>query len=126
MKELREEAAKFRREILDSTDENDQTDIWGESWDSVRRDITKPDALGGPYIAVHLRRKDFLYARKKELPSLKGAAKEIKKQMELHEVEKAFIATDGVQGEREEMKKLLGADKVSIKLLKMSPVSYIF
>ena len=34
--------------------------------------------------------------------------------MELHGVEKAFIATDGVQGEREEMKKLLGADKVSI------------
>lgn len=111
-KELRKEAAKFRQEFLDSNDESDQTDIWGESWDSVRRDITKPDALGGPYIAVHLRRKDFLYARKKELPSLKGAAKEIKKQMELHGVEKAFIATDGVQGEREEMKKLLGANKV--------------
>ena len=112
MKELREEAAKFRSEFLDSNDVDDRTDIWNESWDSVRRDITEPDALGGPYIAVHLRRKDFLYARKKELPSLIGAAKEIKKQMEIYGVNKVFIATDGVQGEREEMKKLLGADKV--------------
>lgn len=111
-KELRAVAANFRADFLDSTDEKDETDIWTRHWDNVVRDVRKPDALGGPYIAVHLRRKDFLYARKAELPSLKGAANEIKKRMKEFDVTKVFIATDGVQGERDEMRKLIGKDNV--------------
>ena len=62
--ELRQIAANFRRNNLDSNDVDDKTDIWGLSWNEVERDSAKKEAFGGPYIGVHLRRKDFLYARK--------------------------------------------------------------
>ncbi len=35
--------------------------------------------LGGPYIAVHFRRRDYLYARKEKIPSLEWAAKQLEK-----------------------------------------------
>jgi len=112
-KELRDFAAEYRLKNLDSEDEKDKTSgIWDKKWSDVERRSENAEALGGPYIGVHLRRKDFLYARKEELPSLEGAAKEIKNKMEEYGVDKVFIGTDGVEGERETMKKLLGADKV--------------
>ena len=112
--ELRDFAAEYRLKNLDSEDEKDKTfGIWDKKWSDVERRSENAEALGGPYIGVHLRRKDFLYARKEELPSLEGAAREIKNKMEEYGVDKVFIGTDGVEGERETMKKLLGADKVS-------------
>lgn len=106
--ELRQIAANFRLNNLDSNDVDDKTDIWGLSWNEVERDSAKKEAFGGPYIGVHLRRKDFLYARKEELPSLEGAVAEIKAKMEQFNVNKVFIGTDGVDGEREQLKKMLG------------------
>lgn len=111
-KELREIAANYRARKLDSTDVADKTDIWSFNWDDVERNSAKAEALGGPYIGVHLRRKDFLYARKEELPSLEGAVKEIKSKMAEYKVDKVFIGTDGVDGERETLTKMLGKDVV--------------
>lgn len=111
-KELRQIAANFRAKNLDSNDQEDKTDIWDKKWVDVERDSAKAEALGGPYIGVHLRRKDFLYARKEELPSLEGAVKEIKAKMKEYNVKKVFIGTDGVDGEREKLKKMLGKDVV--------------
>ena len=99
---------------MDSTDVADKTNIWDFNWDDVERDSAKAEAVGGPYIGVHLRRKDFLYARKEELPSLEGAVKEIKSKMAEYKVDKVFIGTDGVDGERETLTKMLGKDVVRI------------
>ena len=52
-----------------------------------------------------LRRKDFLYARKSEVPSMKDVIAQIKEYMALAKVEKVFIATDGVDGERDLLRK---------------------
>lgn len=51
-------------------------------------------ALGGPYLSVHLRRRDFIYARGDEIPSLKKAAQQMKALLKAHELQDVYIATD--------------------------------
>ena len=51
-------------------------------------------AVGGPYLAVHLRRADFLYARKNFVPTLDGTVKQIKTIMEKQKLDTVFLATD--------------------------------
>lgn len=52
------------------------------------------DALGGPYLAVHLRRKDFKSSHKKDVPSLEEAARQIKEVLEKQQLDTVFVATD--------------------------------
>ena len=52
------------------------------------------DAKGGPYLAVHLRRRDFLYAHKEDVPSLKETAAQIEKALKENKLKTVFIATD--------------------------------
>ena len=42
------------------------------------------------------------------MPSIEGAVEQIKEYMQKANVEKVFIATDGVDGERKQLKELLG------------------
>lgn len=51
-------------------------------------------AKGGPYIGVHLRRKDFIWGHREDVPSLKGAVKKIRSLMKKHKLDKVFVATD--------------------------------
>lgn len=51
-------------------------------------------AKGGPYLGVHLRRKDFIWGHREDVPSLKGAVKKIRSLMKKNKLEKVFIATD--------------------------------
>lgn len=53
--------------------------------------------MGGPYIAVHLRRKDFLSSHSEDVPSLQGAATQIHKALDTYGVHKVFVATDAPQ-----------------------------
>ena len=59
-------------------------------------------------IKTVFRRKDFVRARPKELPSIEGAVEQIKDYMKKANVDKVFIATDGIEGERKQLKELLG------------------
>jgi peptide-O-fucosyltransferase len=52
------------------------------------------DALGGPYISVHLRRKDYLYGHKEQVPTLEFAAKQIKTALKKYKLLKVFVASD--------------------------------
>lgn len=51
-------------------------------------------AKGGPYLGVHLRRKDFIWGHREDVPSLKGAIKKIRSLMKKHKLDKVFVATD--------------------------------
>lgn len=51
-------------------------------------------AKGGPYLGVHLRRKDFIWGHREDVPSLKGAVKKIRILMKKHKLDKVFVATD--------------------------------
>ena len=52
------------------------------------------DALGGPYLAVHMRRRDYLYGHKKEVPSIKGTAQQLKEMLIKLKLKTLFVATD--------------------------------
>ncbi len=51
-------------------------------------------AKGGPYLGVHLRRKDFIWGHREDVPSLKGAVKKIRSLMKKHKLHQVFVATD--------------------------------
>lgn len=103
-KHVKDVADKFRAEYLDSSDEKDGT-VKPKDWRNHSCKDKTP--LGGPYIAAHLRRKDFLFARKEAVPSIPTIAKELKKLMKQHEVNKVFIASDGTEEEMKQLKSLL-------------------
>lgn len=54
-------------------------------------------SLGGPYLAVHLRRKDFIWGHREDVPSLDGAVRKIRSLMKTHRLDKVFVATDAVR-----------------------------
>lgn len=54
-------------------------------------------SLGGPYLAVHLRRKDFIWGHREDVPSLEGAVKKIRSLMKKHGLDRVFVATDAVR-----------------------------
>ncbi|XP_068216184.1 GDP-fucose protein O-fucosyltransferase 2-like [Palaemon carinicauda] len=98
---LQEEANRFRKQFLDSDDARDLTEK-KEDW---RDSKPKQDAArGGPYVSVHLRRRDFIYAKGDEVPSLSKAAKQIEKLLKSYSLTKVFVATDASFDEIEELK----------------------
>ncbi|XP_070536175.1 GDP-fucose protein O-fucosyltransferase 2-like isoform X1 [Ptychodera flava] len=99
---LRDIADAFRKQYLDSDDERDKT-VLTDDWRDMK--ATEGSAKGGPYMAVHLRRKDFVSSHRKDVPSLKEAAKQIKKVLKAEKLDKLFVATDAPKEELDELKK---------------------
>lgn len=54
-------------------------------------------SLGGPYLAVHLRRKDFTWGHRDDVPSLERAVRKIRSLMRIHGLDRVFVATDAVR-----------------------------
>ncbi|CAL1548035.1 unnamed protein product [Lymnaea stagnalis] len=108
-KQLRDVADAYRKLHLNSTDEEDKT-VLDDDWINMKRN--HGDARGGAYLAVHLRRADFAKVREKDVPSLKYAAKQIKKLSKQQELKHIFVATDAPLEEYNELKKYLKDYKV--------------
>ncbi|PVD37980.1 hypothetical protein C0Q70_00582 [Pomacea canaliculata] len=100
-KELRDLADEFRKTYLDSFDEADNT-VLDDDWTKMKR--KHGEAKGGPYLAVHLRRADFVQVRGQDVPSLKHAAKQLKSLLKKHKLTKVFVATDAPEQEYMELK----------------------
>ncbi|KAK1165869.1 hypothetical protein AOXY_G14515 [Acipenser oxyrinchus oxyrinchus] len=103
-KHLRMVGDEFRARYLNSTDESDKTH-YNEDWTQMKSKLGS--AKGGPYLGVHLRRKDFIWGHRKDVPSLKGAVNKMRSIMKKHKLDKVFVATDAAEEELEELKKLL-------------------
>uniref|UniRef100_H3DG95 GDP-fucose protein O-fucosyltransferase 2 n=1 Tax=Tetraodon nigroviridis TaxID=99883 RepID=H3DG95_TETNG len=103
-KHLRVIGDDFRAKYLNSTDISDST-IYSEDWTRMKAKLGS--AKGGPYLGVHLRRKDFIWGHREDVPSLKGAVKKIRSLMKKHKVDQVFVATDADGGELKELKRLL-------------------
>ncbi|KAJ7427902.1 GDP-fucose protein O-fucosyltransferase 2 [Willisornis vidua] len=101
---LRAVGDEFRKKHLQSTDEADRTH-YKEDWTQMK--VKTGTALGGPYLGVHLRRRDFIWGHREDVPSLQGAVKKIHSLLEMLKLEKVFVATDAVEEEIELLKKLL-------------------
>ena len=91
-KHLRDEGDKFRQEVLKSNDEKDAT-ILNIDWTKNRK--TEGSAKGGSYLAVHLRRADFLYAHPDAVPSLDNVVKQLRELLKKYNLDMVFLATDG-------------------------------
>ncbi|GAB1295266.1 GDP-fucose protein O-fucosyltransferase 2 [Apodemus speciosus] len=103
-KHLRAVGDEFRSQHLNSTDAADKMAL-EEDW--TRMKVKLGSALGGPYLGVHLRRKDFIWGHREDVPSLEGAVKKIRSLMKTHRLDKVFVATDAIRKEQEELRKLL-------------------
>ncbi|XP_078536684.1 GDP-fucose protein O-fucosyltransferase 2 [Lissotriton helveticus] len=103
-KHLRVVGDEFRAKYLDSNDDMDKTP-YNEVWKEMK--VKLGSAIGGPYLGVHLRRKDFIWGHRTDVPSLQGAAKTIKALLEKHNLKKVFVATDADSDDVEQLKKLL-------------------
>ncbi|CAG9766227.1 unnamed protein product [Ceutorhynchus assimilis] len=101
--ELRAIANEFRQLYLNSSDKDDNTYL-AKDW---KDDKPKRNAIGGPYLAVHLRRRDFLRGRPDDVPDLKRVAEQITEKLEELELSKVFVATDAPQKEYDELNSLL-------------------
>lgn len=84
-------ASEFRKAHLSSSDVLDGTEL-PQDW---REESKESVAVGGSYICGHLRRQDFLYGRPDDVPSLRHAAKQLKKIAKATNLTTVFIATDG-------------------------------
>ncbi|XP_067930149.1 GDP-fucose protein O-fucosyltransferase 2-like [Watersipora subatra] len=100
---------EFRKKHLESTDEADLT-LMDSDWTKQQKALGS--ALGGPYLAIHLRRKDFLRGSRKEVPSLSFAAEQIEKLLVEKSLSKVFIATDAPESEFQVLTQSLGEYQV--------------
>ncbi|XP_043549166.1 GDP-fucose protein O-fucosyltransferase 2 isoform X2 [Chiloscyllium plagiosum] len=103
-KHLRMASDEFRATYLNSTDELDET-IYNEDW--TRMKVKLGTARGGPYLSVHLRRKDFIWGHRKDVPSIKGTAEKIHSLLKELKLDKVFVATDADEDELKELKRRL-------------------
>ncbi|XP_059503048.1 GDP-fucose protein O-fucosyltransferase 2 isoform X3 [Stegostoma tigrinum] len=103
-KYLRMAGDEFRATYLNSTDELDKT-VYNEDW--TRMKVKLGTARGGPYLGVHLRRKDFIWGHREDIPSIKGTAEKINNLMKELKLNKVFVATDADEDEVNELKRLL-------------------
>lgn len=78
-------------EIFNSTDDQDNI-IRNSDWRSLKPKRRKK--RGGNYLAVHLRRRDFLQGRRNDIPSLEDAVIQIKMALKKNVLDKVFLATD--------------------------------
>ncbi|KAG0728709.1 GDP-fucose protein O-fucosyltransferase 2 [Chionoecetes opilio] len=131
---LYDEAARYRAEHLASSDGQDGTPVtpdWRDTRVRQQRQASRSTIIflkifflsctipstakrgkGGPYIAVHLRRNDFVQARGEEVPSLGKAAEQIKELLRQQNLTSVFIATDAPQEEFLELDRLLASAAV--------------
>ncbi|EHB10473.1 GDP-fucose protein O-fucosyltransferase 2 [Heterocephalus glaber] len=103
-KHLRVAGDEFRSKFLNSSDATDGVPT-EEDWTKLQAKLGS--SLGGPYLAVHLRRKDFIWGHREDVPSLEGAARKIRSLMMVHQLPRVFVATDAIRKEQEELKRLL-------------------
>ncbi|XP_043931925.1 GDP-fucose protein O-fucosyltransferase 2 isoform X2 [Protopterus annectens] len=92
-KHLRAVGDEFRARDLNSTDEADKT-VYNEDWTKMK--VKLGTALGGPYLAVHLRRKDFIWGHRDDVPSLAEAISQIHSLLKQLQLQTVFVATDAV------------------------------
>ncbi|XP_046838618.1 GDP-fucose protein O-fucosyltransferase 2 isoform X1 [Vespa crabro] len=101
--ELYDIASDFRAKYLNSTDKDDNTERPSD-WIQEKK---KRNAIGGPYLSVHLRRRDFVIGRSESTPTIKGAASQLAKKMKEYELKLLFVATDADEQELAELKSFL-------------------
>ncbi|KNC75579.1 hypothetical protein, variant, partial [Sphaeroforma arctica JP610] len=69
----------------------------------------------GNYLAIHMRRRDFVFSKQGKIPELTDVATIIKGLMDQQGVTKVFVATDAPESELEELGRLLSTEVLNYK-----------
>lgn len=101
--ELYSVANEYRETFLNSTNDRDNT-ARPNDWTKEKR---RRNAVGGAYVSVHLRRRDFLVGRSSTVPTIKSAASQIKDTLDQLKLNTVFVATDATGEEFDEIKEHL-------------------
>ncbi|PAA80316.1 hypothetical protein BOX15_Mlig023470g3 [Macrostomum lignano] len=116
-KRLRKLAAEFRQQYLSSTDVADGT-VRPADWRRLR--AAEGSAIGGPYLAAHLRRLDFLRAHPDATPSIGSAASQLIRLSRSLGLSTVFLATDDPEAESQLTEQLLKAGAADIRLVRFA------
>ncbi|XP_032671936.1 GDP-fucose protein O-fucosyltransferase 2 isoform X2 [Odontomachus brunneus] len=106
--ELYNIANEYRRVFLNSTDQNDNTERLVD-W---TKEKSQRNAKGGPYLAVHFRRRDFIVGHKDSMSTIESAASQLIEKMNELGLHVLFVATDAVPEEFERLEWYLARYKV--------------
>ena len=68
-------------------------------------------------MCVHLRRNDYVHSRKNQIPSIKGAAEQIKRKLEEKNLKTVFVSTDAPMEEFLQFKDDLGDGFEAVKFV---------
>ncbi|XP_017884644.1 GDP-fucose protein O-fucosyltransferase 2 [Ceratina calcarata] len=101
--ELYSIANKYRETFLNSTNDRDKT----KRPDDWTKEKKRRNAVGGAYLSVHLRRRDFLVGRSSMVPTIKSVALQLKEKLNELKLNTLFVATDAIDEEFEELEKYL-------------------
>ncbi|XP_029043432.2 GDP-fucose protein O-fucosyltransferase 2 [Osmia bicornis bicornis] len=115
--ELYNIANEYRKTFLNSTNEYDNTELPSD-W---TKEKSRRNAIGGPYLSVHLRRRDFLVGRSSTVPTIKSAAMQLKTKINKLGLNHLFVATDATQQEFKELEGYLS----DYTVLKFIPSDYV-
>ncbi|CAG9856545.1 unnamed protein product [Phyllotreta striolata] len=107
-KDLKSIADEFRRKFLHSSDDKDGTRL-PDDWTD---ETAKRSAVGGPYVGIHLRRKDFVRNRAEEVPTLMSVSEQVKTVLLQLNLNTVFVATDGTNEEYKTLVNLLDGFEV--------------
>ncbi|OAD55705.1 GDP-fucose protein O-fucosyltransferase 2 [Eufriesea mexicana] len=115
--ELYDIANEYRKKFLNSTNLRDKT----ERPDDWTKEQNRRNAIGGPYLSVHLRRRDFLVGRPSTIPTIKSAAFQLKNKLYELKLKFLFVATDATWEEFNELKGYL-SDYIVLRFI---PSDYV-
>uniref|UniRef100_A0A1B6EEP3 GDP-fucose protein O-fucosyltransferase 2 n=1 Tax=Clastoptera arizonana TaxID=38151 RepID=A0A1B6EEP3_9HEMI len=102
-KPLVTKASEFRNLHLQSNDEKDKT-VRLKDW---KQEKAGRKALGGPYLCVHWRRRDFIFGRPLNIPNTQNTAQQIINKLKDLNLNTVFIATDSSTEDFKILKTLL-------------------
>jgi len=103
---------QFRQNFLNSNDVSDKTQV-DSDWRTMKR--SHGQAIGGQYLSVHLRRRDFAKWRSNDVPNIECAVKQISFALsQFISSNNVFIASDANQTEWQDLKTLLNARKIKM------------
>ncbi|KAI6177007.1 GDP-fucose protein O-fucosyltransferase 2 precursor [Aphelenchoides bicaudatus] len=96
---------KFRQEVLNSINNVDKTEL-KPKWEDQKPKVGS--AVGGDYLCVHWRRRDFsTYAHKNDVPSIKGTVDQIERLLSSLNLNTVFVSTDAEDQEYRELNEQL-------------------
>lgn len=99
----------FRKEKFGSDDVTDGT-VLDKNWEDTMK--KHGEALGGNFICVHWRRRDFVRSHRDDIPSVEGAARQIVNILNREKLKKVFLSTDAPADEVARLRKSLPTDVI--------------